>query len=59
VALDDTALLAHRLVHRLRKAAHQGECRLLSRALGKGREAHHVGEQDRNLPALGYNGGQQ
>jgi len=57
VALDDTALLAHRLVHQLRKAAHQGECRLLSRAFGKGREAHHVGEQDRNLPALGYNGG--
>jgi len=52
--LNDAALFAHRLVRQPGRAAHQGKGRLLSRPFGKGREAHHVSEQDRNLTALGF-----
>jgi len=52
--LDDAALLADCILHQLRKAAHQRKRAFLSGFLREGREAHHVCEQDRDLPAFRF-----
>ena len=51
--LNDAALLAHGVIHQLRKAAHEGIGGLLPRTLGEGGKANHVREKDGDLPTLG------
>jgi hypothetical protein len=51
-ALDYPTLLAHSLVHQFREAPHKGKGGFLPRPFRERREAHHVGEKDRDLPAL-------
>ena len=52
--LDDAAVLVHGIFHQLGEAAHQRKGPFLSRLLGKSREAHHVCEQDGDLPAFRF-----
>src|SRR6185369_7694563 len=44
--LNDTALLAHGFVHKLRQTSHERVSGFLSRTLREAREAHHVREED-------------
>src|SRR5208337_1325649 len=53
-ALHDAALFADRVLHQLRQALHQREGGLLPGPFREGREADHVGEQDRDLPAFRF-----
>jgi hypothetical protein len=52
--LDHAAVLVHGIFHQLGEASHQRKGPFLSRLLGKSREAHHVCEQDRDLPAFRF-----
>src|SRR4029077_3616836 len=53
-ALYDAALLAHRVVHQPREAAHQRESGFLSRPFRERGEVHHIGEQNSDLPAFSF-----
>src|SRR6476469_1408998 len=53
-ALYDAALLAHRVVHQLREAAHQRESGFLSLPFRERGEVHHIGEQNSDLSALSF-----
>jgi hypothetical protein len=51
--LNNAALLAHGVIHQLRKAAHKGISGLLPRTLGEGGKANHVREKNGDLPTFG------
>ena len=53
-ALDHAALLAHGFFHQLRQASHQGKGSFLSGFFRESREADHICEQDRDLPAFRF-----